>query len=203
MLTESVSGTRKTVRYCAQCLMPDTRPRIRFDEEGVCNACRHAEAKARTDWAARRKEFLELIEPFRSTDGSWDCVVPWSGGKDSSTVAYRLKQEFRMNPLLVTFSPILPNEIGQQNRESLIRLGFDHLLFRPNQDVHRRLARRFFIERGNLKVAWDAGINAIPVQVALKFGIKLIFYAEHGESEYGGKVLSEESRKLRDFTEVI
>ena len=202
MLTARAVKINK-VTYCALCLMPDTRPRIVFDREGVCNACRYAQEKRSIDWATRREEFLRLIEPFRSTDGSWDCVVPWSGGKDSSTVAWRLKFEFGMNPLLVTFSPILPNEVGRQNRESLIQLGFDHLLFRPNQDVHRRLARRFFIERANLKVAWDAGINTIPVQVALKFDIKLIFYAEHGESEYGGKVLREESRKLRDFTEVI
>jgi hypothetical protein len=69
--------------------------------------------------------------------------------------------------------------------------------------VHRHLSRRFFIERGNMKVAWDAGINAIPIQTALRFNIPLVFYAEHGESEYGGRVLSEESKKIKDFTEVI
>ena len=126
-----------------------------------------------------------------------------SGGKDSSTIAYRLKHEFGLNPLLVTFSPLLVNEVGAANREALIRHGFDHVFFRPNQRVHRHLARRFTIERGNPKVAWDAGVNAIPLQVALRYGIKLIFYAEHGESEYGGRVLSEEHRKRRDLTEVI
>ena len=191
------------VEYCARCLTPDTRPRIEFDEEGVCNACRYAELKERIDWDARREELLELIEPHRSTDGSWDCVVPWSGGKDSSTIAYRLKFEYGLNPLLVTFSPLLVNEVGAANREALVQLGFDHVFFRPNQRVHRHLARRFTIERGNPKVAWDAGINAIPVQVALRYGIKLIFYAEHGESEYGGRVLSDEHSKRRDLTEVI
>lgn len=190
--------------YCRRCLMPDTRPRISFDNEGVCNACRYAEKKwSAIDWAARRKEFLEIIAQYRSRDGRWDCIVPWSGGKDSSAVAWRLKFEFGMNPLLVTFSPQVPNEVGNHNREQLIRLGFDHFFFRPDQRVHRRLARRFFIERGNQKVAWDAGINAIPVQVAVKYQIPLVFYAEHGESEYGGKVLNEQSTKFRDFTEVI
>lgn len=183
--------------------MPDTRPRIEFDDEGVCNACRYADEKDRIDWDARRAELLELVEPYRSTDGSWDCVVPWSGGKDSSTVAYRLKHELGLNPLLVTFSPLLVNEVGAANREALIQHGFDHVFFRPNQRVHRHLARRFTIERGNPKVAWDAGVNAVPVQVALRYGIRLIFYAEHGESEYGGRVLSEESAKRRDLTEVI
>lgn len=196
-------GARRVV-YCKGCLMPNTRPRIAFDEEGVCNACRYAEEKWKdVDWDSRKKEFVELIERYRSKDGSWDCIVPWSGGKDSSAIAYKLKFEFGMNPLLVTFSPQLPTEVGNHNREALIQQGFDHLFFRPDQKVHRKLSRRFFIERGNQKVAWDAGVNAIPVKVAVKHNVPLIFYAEHGESEYGGKVLKEESNKIRDFTEVI
>ncbi|MBM3492344.1 MAG: N-acetyl sugar amidotransferase [Alphaproteobacteria bacterium] len=190
------------MRYCTRCLMPDSRPRIVFDGEGVCNACRNAEEKARIDWAARRAEFLELIRRYRGT-GPYDCVVPWSGGKDSSAIAHKLKFEFGLNPLLVTFSPLLPNEVGVANREAMLQLGFDHLLVRPNQKVSRHLARRFFVERGNPKVHWDAGVNAVPLQVAVNYGIPLVFYAEHGESEYGGRVLSEQHRKVRDFTEVI
>ena len=195
-------GVRKII-YCRKCIMPNTRPRVMFDSEGICNACRNAEEKTKIDWNSRKKEFFELIEKYKSPKGYWDCIVPWSGGKDSSTIAYKLKFEFGMNPLLVTLSPVLPNETGMKNRESLIRLGFDHLYFRPNQKVHRLLSKRFFIERGNPKVAWDAGINAIPAQVAAKFDIPLIFYAEHGESEYGGRVLNDDSKKLRDFTEII
>jgi N-acetyl sugar amidotransferase len=183
--------------------MPDTRPRIVFDADGVCNACRHAEDKQRVDWEARRREFVALIEPYRSARSDWDCIVPWSGGKDSSAIAFRLKHDFGMNPLLVTFSPLLPTEVGSANREMLIRLGFDHLFFRPNQRVHRSLTRRFFVERGNPKVAWDAGVNVVPVMLAVKLGIPLVFYAEHGESEYGGRVLSEESKKIRNVTEVV
>lgn len=199
----ATSGGRKVV-YCKKCIMPNTRPRVVFDKDGLCNACSNAEDKWKgIDWEARRKEFLELLDKYRSKDGFWDCIVPWSGGKDSSAIAYKLKYEFGMNPLLVTFSPQVPNEVGIYNREALVQKGFDHIFFRPNQKVHRRLAKRFFIERGNHKIAWDAGVNVIPVQVAVKYRIPLIFYAEHGESEYGGKVLKEESKKLRDFTEVI
>ena len=193
----------RTVRYCRRCIMPDSRPRVVFDADGVCNACHNADDKARIDWAARREEFLALVEPYRSRRGEWDCIVPWSGGKDSSTIAYRLKVEFGLNPLLVTFSPLLPTDIGDRNREALIQLGFDHVFCRPNQRVMRHFARRFFVERGNLKVAWDAGINAAPVRTAVSLGIPLVFYAEHGESEYGGRVLREESRRVRDLTEVI
>jgi N-acetyl sugar amidotransferase len=183
--------------------MPDSRPRVVFDEAGICNACHNAAEKEEIDWAARRQEFLDLVERFRPREGPYDCVVPWSGGKDSSTIAHKLKFEFGLNPLLVTFSPLLPNEVGIHNREQLVGLGFDHLMVRPNQKVSRALARRFFIERGNPKVHWDAGVNSVPVQAAVNYGIPLIFYAEHGESEYGGRVLSEEHKKLRDVAEVL
>lgn len=195
-------GARK-IAYCKRCLTPNSRPRITFNEEGVCNACINAEEKKRIDWGQRKREFLNLIEGYKSKDGHWDCIVPWSGGKDSSTIAFRLKFEFGMNPLLVTFSPMIPNEVGNHNREQLIRLGFDHLFFRPDQKVHRYLAKRFFIERGNPKIAWEAGKEAMPVKAAVNFRIPIVFYAEHGESEYGGKVLSEESKKTKDFTEVV
>lgn len=184
--------------------MPNSRPRIVFDEDGVCNACRNAEEKDTIDWDARREEFLGYVEHHRPKDGSpYDCIVPWSGGKDSSAIAHKLKFEFGLNPLLVTFSPLMPNEVAVHNREEMIRLGFDHLMVRPNQKVSRRLTRRFFIERGNPKIHWDAGVNAAPVQAAVHYNVPLVFYAEHGESEYGGRVLSEEHKKLRDITEVL
>lgn len=195
-------GARKVV-YCKKCIMPNSRPRIVFDEEGVCNACKNAVEKENIDWVARKREFTDLIEQYKSKDGSWDCIVPWSGGKDSSSIAYKLKYEFGMNPLLVTFSPMIPNEVGNHNREELLLKGFDNIFFRPDQKVHRKLAKRFFIERGHPKVAWDAGVSVIPIQVAVKYKIPLVFYAEHGDSEYGGKVLKEESRKIREFTEII
>ncbi|CAM8409974.1 WbuX, N-acetyl sugar amidotransferase [Candidatus Methylopumilus universalis] len=193
------------VIFCKKCLTPSTRPRVVFDHEGICNACRNAEEKSRIDWSRRMEEFTQLVAPLRgrSEQGKYDCIVPWSGGKDSSTIAHKLKFEFGLNPLLVTYSPMVPNEIGRHNREEMVKLGFDHLFFRANQKVLRHLAKRFFIERGNPKVAWDAGINAVPIQVAVNYKIPVVFYAEHGESEYGGRVLSEEHRRTRDFTEVI
>ncbi len=191
------------IAFCKKCLMPNTRPRIEFDADGICNACHTAARKDDVDWDARRAEFLQLIETHRNHDGPYDCVVPWSGGKDSSAIAWRLKFEFGLNPLLVTFSPLMPDPVAHHNREEMIKLGFDHIMVRPNQKVSRRLARRFFIERGDPKIHWNAGVNSVPVQIAVKYKIPLIFYAEHGESEYGGRVLSEDHLKMRDFTEVL
>lgn len=191
--------------FCKKCLTPNSRPRVYFDNFGICNACRNSEEKRNVDWEERKQEFLNLITPLKGRNGAggYDCIVPWSGGKDSSSIAHKLKFEFGLNPLLVTYSPMVPNEIGHHNREEMVKLGFDNLFFKANQKVLRHLAKRFFVERGNPKVAWDAGINAIPIQVAVGFNIPVVFYAEHGESEYGGRVLSDEHRRTRDFTEVI
>ena len=192
-----------TVKFCKTCLTPNSRPRVVFDDNGICNACLNAQDKQVIDWKSRETQFKDLANELRKSDLNYHCIVPWSGGKDSSTIAYKLKFDFGLNPLLVTYSPMIPNDIAIHNREEMIQLGFDNLLIRPNQNVLRHLAKRFFIERGNPKVAWDAGINAVPLQVAVNYNIPNVFYAEHGESEYGGRVLSEEHKRTRDFTEVI
>ena len=195
------------INFCKVCIMPSSRPRIVMNNEGVCNACINAAEKKKIDWLKRKNEFLKLIETIKKKDNNsnqfYDCVVPWSGGKDSTSIALKLKLEFDLNPLLVTFSPLIINEHGSYNRELLRKEGFDSIFIRPDQKVSSKLAKRFFIERGNPKVAWDAGVNAAPIQVALNYKIPTIFYAEHGESEYGGLVISEESKKRRDVREVI
>ena len=194
------------ISFCKKCIMPSSRPRISFDKTGVCNACNNSEKKKLINWDERKKKFLEIIRNLKKDKNRnkyYDCVVPWSGGKDSSSIAYKLKYEYDLNPLLVTFSPLLPNEIGEYNRKVMLDLGFDSIFVSPNTNISKKLARRFFLERGNPKVAWDAGINSAPVKIALSYKIPLVFYAEHGESEYGGHVLSEESLFKRDLREVI
>ncbi len=195
------------ILICKSCVTPSSRPRVYFNDEGICNACTGAEEKKKIDWEKRKKEFLVLVEDIKKyskkNNNNYDCIIPWSGGKDSTSIALKLKNEFDLNPLLVTFSPLITNKCGQHNREELLKLGFDSIFFRPNQKVAKLLAKRFFIERGNPKVAWDAGINSIPIKTAINYNIPFVFYAEHGESEYGGLVLSEESKKKRDITEVI
>ena len=195
------------VKFCKNCFTPNTRPRIVFSQQSICNACLNSKEKKKINWKQREKEFYKIISNIKKDSKknkrAYDCIVPWSGGKDSSSIALKLKYNFGLNPLLVTFSPLIINEIGTHNREELSKKGFDSIFFRPNQNVARILSKRFFIERGNPKVAWDAGINSIPVQIAIAYKIPYIFYAEHGESEYGGLVLSDKSKKIRDVKEVI
>ena len=101
--------------WCTNCLNMSTRPRITFDARGWCNACQWAEEKKNLDWSDRQSELNEILDSHRSLDGSFDCVVPVSGGKDGSYVAHQLKHVYGMHPLTVTITPALALEIGNQN----------------------------------------------------------------------------------------
>ena len=193
------------INFCNTCIMPDTRPRIIFNSNGICNACENAILKKKTNWKKRKIEFLKKIKKIKSkkNKNQYDCIVPWSGGKDSTSIALKMKFEFDLNPLLVTFSPLIKNEIGMYNRALMNKKGFDTIMIDVNESIASKLSKRFFVERGNPKIAWDAGVNSAPVRIALNYKIPYIFYAEHGESEYGGLVLGKESTKKRDFREVI
>ena len=182
--------------------MPDTRPRIVFDERGQCNACKWAEIKKTIDWQERRTEFQELLDKI-DRSGPYDCIVPFSGGKDSAAIAWRLKFEFGIKPLLVCYGQLLWTDCGRHNLDQMCRLGFDIHYWRVDQAVSRNLARRFMLERGHPKLHYDSAVNAVPLITAVKFNIPLIVYAEHGESEYGGLVLSEGHRKVRPLDEVL
>lgn len=191
------------MKLCTKCLMPDTRPRVVFTD-GVCNACLHAEERKSIDWAERKREFTEIVAKAKAdNDGPYDCIVPFSGGKDSATIAYKLKHDWGLNPLLVCYAQMLWTKPGIHNFNNVCYDGFDIHYARVNQKVSRHLARRFTIERAHPKQHYDAGVNAIPLQVAKQMNIPLVFYAEHGESFYGGLVMSEESRRTRDLNEVL
>lgn len=183
--------------------MPSTRPRVQFTKDGVCNGCETAKKRQEIDWSTRREALRSILREYRGQHPVYDCIVAWSGGKDSSAIALRLKQEFDVNPLLVTFSPLIPTVEGQLNRRYLVDQGFDAQMVQPNGRVSRQLSRRFFVERGDPKIHWNAGINSAPMRAAVALGIPLVFYAEHGEAEYGGRVLSERHLMERDIDEVL
>ena len=125
--------------FCTRCTISSMRPRITLDAEGVCSACRFSEAKAKTNWDAREEELRELCEEHRSHDGSFDVVVPVSGGKDGGFTAHQLKYKYGMNPLCVSFAPLLPTEIGRQNLQAFIASGFDVIQGHPNGQVARKM----------------------------------------------------------------
>lgn len=174
------------VVYCSNCLAMSTRPRITFDERGFCNACRWMEAKKNIDWGTRQAELKELLAKHKRSDGYYDCLVPVSGGKDGSYVAYNLKHKYGMNPLCITVTPQMQLDIGERNLKSFIASGYDHIAVNANPDVMRLLDKTGFVEKGFPYYGWLIAIHSAPVNFAIKMGINLIFYGEDGEVEYGG-----------------
>ena len=186
------------LRYCTSCLMPSIRPRISFSDDGRCNACVHAEAKKSTiDWKGRWQELKQLCDRFRILDGSnWDVLVPCSGGKDGSYVAWRLKHDLGMHPLAVTLMPQVQTEIGRQNLENFRNSGFDHIAITPNPQVYKRLAFKGFKEQGRPKLPFVTGISTATIKVALRFKIPFVMYGEEGETEYGGSSRQANRRQI-------
>jgi N-acetyl sugar amidotransferase len=184
----------KEVVFCKRCAMSNQRPRIRIDHEGICSACRFDEQKdKKIDWKKREKHFLELCDRHRSKDGSWDVVVPCSGGKDSARVAHMLKYKYHMHPLTVTWAPHVYTEVGWENLQRFIHTGFDNILGHPDGIVHRKLTRLAFEVLGDAFQPFIYGAKAFPLRIATKFQIPLIMYGENGEVEYGGAQKNEES----------
>lgn len=171
---------------CTNCLNASTRPRIKFDLDGICNACTWAKRKENLDWSLRARELQAVLNKHRSKSGQNDCIVPVSGGKDGSYVAYQLKHKYGMNPLTVTVNPALPLEIGNHNLDSFIESGFDNFRFSFNPKVLAKVNRTGFEEWGFPYFGWLLGIMTVPISLASSLGIDLIFYGEDGEVEYGG-----------------
>lgn len=186
--TLSLYNLPKNVFYCKNCTISNQRPRISFDEEGICSACRFAEYKqTHINWDDREKELRELCDRHRKNDGSYDVVVPCSGGKDGGFVAHQLKYKYNMNPLTVTWSPYIYTDIGKKNLENFINVGgFDHILGTANPSVNRKMAKLTFIHMGENFQSFVFGQTNFPLKIAVQNNIQLIMYGENGEVEYGG-----------------
>ncbi len=185
-LERQVDNIPKEVKWCKKCVISNQRPRVIFDEEGVCSGCHNNNYKNLVDWQERENELKALLDQHRRDDGSWDVIVPSSGGKDSGFVAHQLRYKYGMNPLTVTWSPLQYTQIGFQNFQSLIESGLSNLLCTPNGKFQRKLARLCFEELGDAFHVFVLGQISYPFQLALRLGVKLVFYGENGEAEYAG-----------------
>lgn len=177
---------------CSNCVMPSTRPRISFNEKGWCNACQWMEKKKTLDWKKRFSELGINLNKYKSNNDNYDCIVAVSGGKDGSYVSHQLKTKFGVNPLTVTVRPPLEMELGNSNLRNFISSGFDHIHITPNKDVMRELNTIGFEEMGFPYYGWVIAIHSAVIRIAVNFGIKLIFYGENGEVEYGGNTDNED-----------
>jgi len=205
-------GLPAEVIYCRRCVMSNQRPasspefrhtrdrkvtHLFIGEDGICDACRYADRKEQIDWAARERELLALLDRHRRSDGAYDCIVPGSGGKDSCYAAHLLKYKYGMNPLTVTWPPILYTDIGRQNYLNWIQVGgFDNVTFKPNGRVQRLLTRLAIENLLHPFQTFILGQKNVAPKLALKFGVPLVFYGE-SEAEYGNPV-AETNTSLRD-----
>lgn len=199
---EAKYGLPAEVRYCTRCVISNQRPNsaveyqhttasrkqtIAFDDQGVCSACRVAEMKAQTNWFEREQELLALCDRHRSNDGSYDCLVPGSGGKDSFYQAHILKYKYGMHPLTITWAPHLYTDWGRRNHQRWIDAGFDNILVSANSRVHRLLTRLAVENLFHPFQPFMLGQKLLAPRMAMRFGIPLIFYGEN-EAEYGNSL---------------
>jgi N-acetyl sugar amidotransferase len=172
--------------YCKRCVMPNTKPDLYLDDLGVCNACRSYEIRKEVDWDARQKELLNVLEKYRSPDGSnWDCIVPVSGGKDSTYQVVRMLQ-LGLNPLCVTSTTCDLSNLGRNNIENLKHLGVDYVEMSPNPLVRAKLNSIGLKQVGDISWPEHVGIFTIPVRAAVQFNVPLLIWGENSQNEYGG-----------------
>ena len=207
-------GLPSEIKYCKKCVISNQRPNsaveynhtkeskketIHFDENGICDACNFTERKRHEiDWNDRDKQLRELCDKYRKSDGSYDCVVPGSGGKDSFYASHILKTQYGMHPLTVTWAPHVYTDWGWKNFQSWIHAGHDNYLMTPNGRVHRLLTRLSTELLFHPFQAFMFGQKSLAPKMALLFNIPLVFYGEN-EAEYGNPISDTENAK-RDWS---
>lgn len=196
-------GLPEKVIFCRKCVMSNQRPTSEIEfkhtiqtkkrtlsihENGVCDACYYAEKKETINWKAREKELQVLLDKYRKNDGSYDCIVPGSGGKDSGYAAHILKYKYSMHPLTVTWPPILYTDYGYSNFRNWIEAGgFDNITFKPNGKVMKLLTKLAIENLLHPFQTFILGQKNLAPKIAIKYKIPLIFYGEN-EAEYGNPI---------------
>ncbi|MHC1783139.1 MAG: N-acetyl sugar amidotransferase [Anaerolineaceae bacterium] len=206
-------GLPEEVVYCKRCVMSNQRPSsipefkhtpertgakyMHIDEEGICDACRHAEEKDKIDWDLREKELRDLLGKYRRNDGKFDCLVPGSGGKDSAMQAHILKYKYDMHPLTCTWPPILYTDYGLKNFQNWLEIGgFNNVTFRPNPEVQKIVTKLSIKNLLHPFQTFILGQKNLGPKIAMQYDIPLIFYGEN-EAEYGNPI-ADNSSSLRD-----
>lgn len=173
------------MRWCQSCVLPDTRPSLVIGGDGVCNACAASRIRAGIDWNARRRALEEIAESAKARSKGHDCLIPVSGGKDSTWQVVQAL-ELGLRPLCVTWRPPARTPLGRRNLDNLISLGVDHIDYSINPDVERRFTLAAFERFGATGVPMHMAIFNIPLTVAVRFEIPLILWGENSAAEYGG-----------------
>jgi N-acetyl sugar amidotransferase len=168
------------LKYCVRCCMPETEEGIAFDELGICRACQSSEQKIHINWAERERELRKILETAKQKAGSnYDCIIPISGGKDSTFQMHVLVKVYGMKALAVTFNHSWFSETGWYNlQNALEKFNVDHIMFTPNRELINKLAKRSLYAIGDTCWACHSGCGAFPTEIAAKFHIPLLIYGE-------------------------
>lgn len=186
----------RRIRYCRRCVLPETKPDLRLDNEDICNACRNYERRPEVDWDERWRELAAILERYRSRNrGNWDCVIPVSGGKDSTFQVLKAL-ELGANPLCVVAHTDKLTGIGRRNLDNISRLGVDLIEFKTNPVIRRRINRLALRQVGDIAWPEHLTIFTVPVRVAVQYQIPLIIWGENPQNEYGGPAAAAEDKVL-------
>ena len=205
-------GLPNNVNFCLSCVISNQRPNstietshtaaskkttIIIDGDNICDACKTSQKKKEINWEDREKALFELCDRHRSKDGSYDCLIPGSGGKDSFFQSHILKHKFGMNPLTITWAPHIYTDWGWRNFQRWIHAGFDNILVTPNGKTHRLITRLAVDNLFHPFQPFMIGQKCLAPKLAHMHNIKLIFYGEN-EAEYGNPIKDNENAQ-RDF----
>ncbi|WP_269223789.1 N-acetyl sugar amidotransferase [Flavobacterium sp. IMCC34518] len=187
------------IRYCTKCLFPETKPDLFFNKEGVCSACVAADQKDNSiDWKQREIDFNTIIDKYKKgpNEIGYDCLIPVSGGKDSTYQAYFMKEVCGLNPLCVCFETTNLTEVGQANIDNISKMGIDVIYFKKNYKAYKSMVVEGFKRVGDEMWPNHLGIFTIPIHIAVRFNIPLVIWGENPQQEYGGPVESIENKHL-------
>ncbi|HXB41277.1 MAG TPA: N-acetyl sugar amidotransferase [Bacteroidia bacterium] len=176
------------MKYCKKCLQPDTRPGIRFNENGICPACIYHESLKEVDWDERRNELDKIVAFGKANNQSgYDCIIGVSGGKDSTRQAFFVKDTLKMNPLLVclAYPPEQITERGVSNISNMIKHGFDCITINPAPNTWRALMRKSFFEYTNWAKSTELALFSSVPRLAIAYQIPLIWWGENAALQLG------------------
>ncbi|MCB1920360.1 MAG: N-acetyl sugar amidotransferase [Candidatus Competibacteraceae bacterium] len=174
------------MKWCQQCVLPDTRPHLHLDTGGVCNACRAHATKPAIDWAARAARLQEVVELAKrqASAHGYDCLIPVSGGKDSTWQTAQCL-DLGLRPLAMTWKTPGRTEIGRRNLEALIALGVDHIDWQISPKVETRFMVKAFERFGSTAIPMHLALFNMPLTLAVRFQIPLVVWGENSAFEYG------------------
>jgi len=180
--------------YCNKCLYPETKQDLWFDKNGVCSACQSYDNRKDIDWDARKNELQLILDKYKKSEG-YDCIIPVSGGKDST---YQILQiiNLGMKPLGVIAETCDLSELGRINIDNLKRIGVDIIQYSTSKDVRQKLNRAGLELVGDISWPEHVSIFTVPIQVAVNFNIPLVIWGENPQNEYGGPAASQENSIL-------